>query len=139
MHTVFEDGNDPIRGRFTAYMEKVVYHAKIDYVRKHTKQIQTVSLEEVSPMMSMYEYDWQLGLAIPNEFNFAEQKLSNAFSDLPILRQQILKLIFIQGLSAQEVALKMNCSVEYVYKQKHLALKRLRDKLISGRGACDEE
>ena len=135
---IAEDGNDVVRGHFTVYLEKLVRHAKIDYVRKNKRQIKTVSLENISPSMLAYEPDWQSGTA-KSAFDFAEQKLSDAFSDLPLLRQQILEFIFIHGLSAQEVSIKMNCSVDYVYKQKHLALKKLRDRLINGGGDFGEE
>jgi len=65
-------------------------------------------------------------------FDFEEERLSRAFSELPVLRQRILEMAFVKRLSAQEIAQRLNCSVKYIYNQKHAALKKLRDILLKG-------
>lgn len=62
-------------------------------------------------------------------FEFEEEKLANAFLSLPLMRQRVLEMLFIEELSAIEIAQKMNCSVKYVYDQKYLALQKLRKSL----------
>jgi RNA polymerase sigma factor (sigma-70 family) len=73
-----------------------------------------------------------------SEFEFEEDKLSKAFSDLNILRRELLTLIFVEGLTAQETADRLGLTVEYVYLQKHRALKALRDQLMDEGGSWRE-
>jgi DNA-directed RNA polymerase specialized sigma24 family protein len=48
-------------------------------------------------------------------------------NDLPLLRHQVLILAFINKLPAQEISERLSCSVSYVYKQKCLALQKLKE------------
>lgn len=78
-------------------------------------------------------FEKQYDDAITDEdFLFEEEALSIVFKQLPLLRQKILKYAFVYHLSAREIADKLNCSVNYVYLQKHRALKYLRDVLLFG-------
>jgi DNA-directed RNA polymerase specialized sigma24 family protein len=53
------------------------------------------------------------------------------------MRRRILELSFIEGLSAMETAHLLGRSVNYIYDQKHAAIKKLRDALLRG-GERDE-
>ena len=53
------------------------------------------------------------------------------------MRKQILKLLFVQGLTAMEVAEELGCSLDYVYTNKRRALQKLRDQLVES-GENDE-
>lgn len=122
---------DDLRNMFTAWIKKVIIHAKIDYIRRNAaeeKKHSRLSLADV-PEPS-YEQDFRL--TPENEFDFAEEKLAEAFAELPLLRRQILTLSFAERLTAMEIAEQLNCSVEYVHLQKHRTLKALRDKLLNG-------
>jgi len=48
-------------------------------------------------------------------------------NNLPLLRRQVLKMAFIEKLTAQEIAARLGCAVSYVYKQKCLALQKLKE------------
>ena len=125
--------DDALIARFTAFMVKVVSNAKIEYIRRqrHWKweiPMDHLPMQEESPFTSER---WQNG-ASENEFDFAEERISNAFSSLPALRRRILELSFIESLPAQEIADELGCSIKYVYDQKHIALKKLRDILMKG-------
>ena len=133
---VIEDDDLDLLWRFTAYMELLVSHAKIDYLRRQGYKRKEVLLE----LSDMYEV---AGYEDPqphsrDEFDFEEERLAAAFSKLNLLRRQILTLTFVEGLSAQEVADKLNCSVDYVYLQKHRAIKTLRNQLMEGGGKHGE-
>ena len=65
----------------------------------------------------------------PDAFTFEEERLAKAFSQLPLMRQRILTLLFVNELTPAEIAKQMNCSVQHVYNQRSLALKRLRQLL----------
>jgi len=129
----FDAADDELIARFTAFTVRTVTSAKIDYIRRQRHWKWEVSVEEISDMSddAPTVQRWQNGVS-NNEFFFAEERISNALSALPILRRRILELSFIEGLSAQEVADELSCSVNYVYKLKHETLKRLRDALLKG-------
>ena len=125
---VIEDDDLDLLWRFTAYMELLVSHAKIDYLRRQGyKQKEVPYGQFIIDESAGYEDPLPDS---PDEFEFTDEKLSDAFSKLNSLRRQILTLIFVDGLSAQEVADKLDCSVDYVYLQKHRTLKKLRDQLM---------
>ena len=124
------DDND-LRNIFTAWLGKVVENAKIDYirmVRTRAKKTSVIYLEEV-PEVS-YEQDFRMVSA--DEFDFAEERLSKSFAQLPLLKRQVLTMTFVEGLSAEEIAIKLNCSRDYVYTIKLRALKKLRFLLEGG-------
>ena len=124
--------------RFTAYMELIVTHAGIDYVRCQafrkleialglTVTNDNVDFDEIP--INSHEFDF-------DEFDFEEKRLADAFFQLSHLRKRIITLLYVEGLSPQETAERLNCSVDYVYKQKHRALKKLRDQLMNGGEKC---
>jgi len=124
-----EDDDPALLGRFTVWMEWVVSHAAVDYIRRQGHRNREEPYEQARPDDLSYEDPLPAG---KDEFDFAEDKLSDAFSRLTLLRRRILTLIFVEELPAREVADRLGCSVDYVYKQKHRALKALRDQLIEG-------
>lgn len=123
-----EDDDLDLLWRFTAYIEKVIIHARIDYLRRSDRHKREIPLD----CLMQEQEPSNDGFSPPssNEFAFEEDRLENAFTSLNLLRQRILTLIFVEGFSAQETADRLNCSVDYVYLQKHRALKALRDQLM---------
>ena len=128
---VIEDDDLELLGRFTVWMEKAVYHSAVDYNRRQKHKLYEIMKDLTPEAESGYEIPL---MDSSEEFDFEEARLSKAFSGLNLLRQRILTLIFCEGLTAQETADRLNCSVDYVYLQKHRALKMLRDKLMRGDG-----
>ena len=133
---VIEDDDLDLLWRFTAYIKLLVIHAKIEYLRKQGHLKKEIPSDRLIIDESV-GYEDPLPIS-PDEFDFIEEKLADAFSKLNSLRRQILTLIFVEGLSAQEVADKLNCSVDYVYLQKHRALRKLRDQLMEEGDRCGE-
>jgi len=127
--------DDDLRNRFTAYMQKVVYHAKVDYMRRKKAQYPRAEIDAAEAPSLSYEQDYRL--ASDAEFDFEEQRLADSFASLPLIRKQILKLLFVEGLTAMEVAEELGCSLDYVYTNKRRALQKLRDQLEEG-GENDE-
>lgn len=130
-----EDDDPGLLGQFTAWMAEVVKNATIDYCRRQGYRNMECSLEDAPQDVFAYEDPVP---ASKKEFEFAESRLTEAFNGLNQLRRQILTLIFVKGLSAQETADRVNCSVDYVYLQKHRAIKTLRDQLMEGGGWCGD-
>lgn len=123
---------DELCARFSAYIRTVVIHAKIDYIRKKQRLVSAVYLDELEHE-PVIDFENQYSASeISGSFDFAEERLADAFHSLPLMRQRVLELLFIEELTAIEISVKLNCSLKYVYDQKHLALKRLRMLLEEG-------
>ena len=67
-----------------------------------------------------------------DSFDFQEERLSEAFYKLPLMKRKILELLFIECIKPEEIASRLNCSPQYVYNQRFLALKHLRKELDKG-------
>ena len=128
-------GENAIHNRFTAWMEKVVKNLKIDYIRRKEIAQKRVVHSPAEIQDGSYEQDFKL--VQQGEFDFAEERLSQAFDDLPLLRKRVLVLTFIKEQTAMEIAEELNCSVDYVYDQKRRALQKLRQQL-SERSKADD-
>jgi RNA polymerase sigma factor (sigma-70 family) len=123
----FSSGRDELRGRFTRFMEVSVRNARKDYLRKLSRYPETSSLESVPEEILTVRDSIEIGRK--DAFDFEEERLAKAFSQLPLMRQRILVLLFVEELSPTEIARKLNCSVQHVYNQRSLALKKLRQLL----------
>lgn len=124
---------DVLRARFTNWIEKLVKNAKIDYLRQQNKaEPEFVSIDE------LFEDEQLIGardVVISEDkdsFDFQEERLAEAFYKLPLMKRKILELLFIECIKPEEIASRLNCSPQYVYNQKFLALKQLRKKLDKG-------
>lgn len=129
--TQFDESDEALVAQFTAFLTKVVKSAKIDYIRRQRHWNWEISMDKLPDVEVEQNKRW-LDAASEHEFSFEEERISKAFSELTLLRQKILELSFIEELSAQEIADQLNCSVKFVYNQKHTALKKLRDILLHG-------
>lgn len=116
---------DELRGRFTRFMEVTVRNARIDYLRKLKRQVPAVPLDSVPE--SQLGYADRLSPDVG--FDFDDERLSVAFNELSSVRQRILTLLFVHEMKPSEIAWLLGCPVEYVYKQRFLAIKRLRQML----------
>lgn len=126
---------DELRARFTLWLETVVKHAKIDYVRKLKRQPNIVSLDEIPEealISKESEEQWLQVLRDPTPYDFEEERLAKAFMALPLKRRLVMELLFIEELSESETAKRLNCSTQYVRNQKCVALKKLRTLLMKG-------
>ena len=127
---------DELRARFTKWLETTVYRARIDYIRKNKKGCETISLEELSEnlLVANRERDMfgQVGTD-KNAFDFEEERLAEAFRELPLVRQHILTMLFVEEMKSDEIAQLLHCTTQHVYNQRSLALKKLRAVLGKGR------
>lgn len=63
------------------------------------------------------------------DFEFEETRLAQAFAELPLMRREVLRLLFVEMRDPAEISEILHCSVNYVHLQKSRALKRLREQL----------
>ena len=116
------DGRDELRGRFTRWIVITAENAQKNYLRAEKKQLQTVPLEEAD-----------VAIVDTALLSAEEQRLAEAFRELPLMRRRILEMLFVEELTPSEIAAKLHCSVQHVYNQRSLAIKRLRERLIKER------
>lgn len=130
---------DELRARFTAWLDTVLFRAKLKYLENHKQKIETVSLEEIPPdsLESQDNPFAQVGCS-RTDFDFEEEKLARAFSELPLMRREVLRLLFVEEKTPDEISKKLQCSVNYVHLQKSRALKKLRSALTEGGDEFDQ-
>jgi len=123
--------DDDLRNVFTAYIQKVIRNAKVDYIRRKAAQIKMeAKLGSLERRELSYEQDFNLG---PQDgFSFGNGYLADDFASLSPTQQQILTLLIVQGYSPTEVAKMLNRPVSYVYDQKRYALHKLREQMEGG-------
>jgi len=122
---------DELRGRFTRWIVITAQNAQKNYLRTEGKRPKTISIDEIElPITDTLLPKIE---TVSGSFDFAEQQLADAFRELPLMRRRILELLFVDELSPAEIAQKLHCSVQHVYNQRSLAIKRLRERLIKER------
>ena len=125
---------DELRARFTAWLDTLIRRAKLDYLRKYHIPIEIISLEELrEENMPISEDVWMRKMLFEeDDFCFEEERLAKAYAELPLLRKQILKLMYVDELEVKEIARLLNCSAQYVSNQKQKGLKHLRKRMTEG-------
>ena len=100
------------------------------YYRSQKTQFETVPFEEL-PL------EYRIDPTNPYErversadaFDFEEERLAKAFFELPLMRREVLRLLFVCEMTPEEISRRLHCSASYVRKQKFYALKKLRELL----------
>lgn len=126
---------DELRARFTKWMEVTIYRARLNYIKAQSRHLTTMSLEDAQKDQ-LYcreaETPWMQNVGAEDSFDFEEESLAAAFSRLSAVKREIITMLFLLNMTPHEIADKLGCTVQYVYKQKSLALKRLRDLMKGG-------
>lgn len=120
---------DDLRARFTVWLDIILYRARLKYIHKQERQISTISLDELdenSQLAAKQDMISEIDSIGAQSFVFEERKLARAFAELPIKRQRILEMLFVEEKNPSEIAKDLNCTEAYVYNQKHRALEKLR-------------
>jgi len=113
---------------YTIYIVRVAGYARLEYLRTLHYRSRETSLEELPEDM----LPWADTSLYIDELAFEESRLSRAVNEMPLLRRQALSMLFVEQLSAQEIAARLGCSVNYIYKQKHLALQKIKAVMEGG-------
>lgn len=123
---------DELRARFTKWLETTVYRARLKYLERQKQKIETISLEELPENMLPVSDKLFYDEVSQSAFDFEEERLARAFANLPMKRQQILTMLFVEERKPEEIAKILNCSPQHVYDQRYQALKKLRMALSKG-------
>lgn len=114
---------DLLKARFTIWLKKLILRAKIDYLRQN-KGVDKISLDDYEE--SRFRHDISFNTA-QDEFEFEEERINRAVSRLSKQRRNVLVRIYIQNMSAEEIAKESGVSVQHVYNQHSIALKQLKE------------
>lgn len=125
--------NDELRARFTNWLNKLIYRAKLNYLKKQKNNPIMLSLDDI-PEENLRSTDIEslVEASDTNSFEFEEEKLAKVFYELPLMKQKILIMLFVEEKTPNAIAKKLNCSVQHVYNQRSLAIKTLRILLMKG-------
>lgn len=123
---------DELQARFTVWIEKVIYSAKIDYIRQSAKETKRISLEDAERRnevaylqdIKLEDYDISRG-----EYAFDNERIELAFSTLSKVARQVLLLLYVFDMTPDEVAGELGCSVQNIYKVRAHAIANLKEML----------
>lgn len=127
--------SNELQARFTVWMQTIAKRARIDFIRYNKRQVKTISFEEFDePEKFVYKEptDKHFADSICSEFVFENETLGQAFSKLSLSRRKILRLTFVEELKPDEIARILGCSVQNVYNERSLALKKLHEIVMKG-------
>lgn len=122
-----EQERDELRAKFTKWMERTVYRARLNYLKAQHRRVDEIPLEE-APIGQLCCQDKPAA----ESFDFEEENLARAFTQLPPAKKKVITMLFLLDMTPQEIAEELGCTIQYVYKQKSLAIKRLREVLEGG-------
>lgn len=125
---------DILRARFTVWLDTTLARASARYRDQMkdplTENNEVFSLDEVPEDYLPDPRDPYAHIEIgTRDFAFEEERLSRAFSELPLMRREVLRLLFVEQLTPREIAGRLHCSKDFVSVQKTRALKKLRQLL----------
>ena len=125
--------NDELRARFTGWLDVVLYRAKLKYIRKKSQEVTTVPIDEIPErFLECQDHSFASAGQKQDDFEFEEERLARAYAELPLMRREILRFLFVEELKPDEITSRLNCSIQHVYNQRSLALKKLRQLLQEG-------
>ena len=100
---------------------------------KHTQKLQLVPLDDILVESLEDPVDYFSSVERKrDDFDFAEERIAKAFSELPLMRREVLRLLFVEEKTPEEVAEHLGISLDYVYKQNSRVLIKLRNALTEG-------
>ena len=120
-----EDKDSEIKKMFGAWLKKILIRTRIDYIRKLNKRNE-VSLDELN--IETYSA-FDITNIEDRDFSFENDSLESAFYSIPESCRKILKMIFFDGKTPEEIAQECNCSLKYVYNRKSVGISKLKQML----------
>ena len=128
-----DSGNDFLRARFTLWLSTALIRARGRYLETHTEKLDIVPLDEVLTNTTPDTTDYFISVEHSKTgFDFEEEKLAKAFSELSLMRREVLRLLFVEEKTPCEIARQLCISPNCVYQFKHQALSKLRRELTKG-------
>ena len=124
---------DELRARFTGWLEVLAYRVRRNYLRDRGRNPLSVSLDEIAEDRFAVQDVQRAGMPDQsNLFDFEEEQLAAAFVNPPAMKKRILTMLFVLEMEPEKIASELGCTLQNVYNQRSLALKRLRKALEGG-------
>lgn len=136
----YEESVNVLRGRFTKWLEVLVIRVKLNYLSRLSKHIDTISLDELidkgfqlaDPDDKMAPVEWD------GSFSFGDERILEAIEKLPKRRREILEMLYRDGLTPEEAASVLGCTVQHIYNRRSSSLKALRLELEGGKNESNK-
>lgn len=119
--------DDIYRAKVIRYLAKAAEHGYLNYLRKLRASSRIIYLESMPEIFQRTGWEED-----PLTQVVHREELAEAYAKLPETYQEVLALLVVYGLTPQETASCLGCTVEHVYQRKSRALKRLRE-MIGGK------
>lgn len=108
-----DSGNDLLRARFTLWLNITLAHAKERYLDTHTEKFNIVPLDEFLANTIPDATDHFIRIERSKTgFDFEEEKLAKAFSELSLMRREVLRLLFVEEKTPCEIARQLCISFQ---------------------------
>ena len=108
-----------LQNEFTAWLTTILRRARVDYLRKLYAEADTQPLDENMVSESDFCID-------KTDFDFENEDLYSAFNVLTMREKEIIRLSFVERLTPEEIAQKLNKSGSYVYNMRYKTLRKLK-------------
>lgn len=126
-----------LRARFTLWLDKTLARAS---AKCRSKMELDMPDEESILSIEAFPNDFFADPRDPyaeieigvRDFDFAEERIVRALAELPLMRREVLRLLFVELKKPKEVAQILCCSEDFVSLQKTRAIKKLRQLLDDG-------
>ena len=124
---------DELSAKFTGWLDVLAYRVRRNYLRDCSRYLPSVSLDEIAEERFAVQDVHRTGRpGRSDSFDFEKEQLAVAFANLPAMKKQILTMLFVLEMEPEKIASELGCTVQNVYNQRSLALKRLRKALEGG-------
>lgn len=121
---------DELFARFIAYMNQVIYHARVDYLRKAKRTIENEIMLGKLPEVAFYD-DPTLESSSLSQLT-SHSTLNNALASLSENEQIVLFFLICRQMSVSIAAERLGMSPGSLYRIKRRALQKLKKQLIGG-------
>ena len=114
--------------KFTAWLKVLVKRARVDYFRRKQNLAREVFFDDLGEQDIRYIISNNNPIEFEESFEMFENKdLSEVYEQLTDTQRSVLYRIFVCEQTAAEIAVNTGWSIQHIYNQKYLAVKRIRE------------
>ena len=121
---------DELQKRFTAWLKKLVQNARIDYLRRANKKLIEIPFSQLSEWDRVKLIEPSTVFMDIDENAFQNIVVETIYNTLPDGQKTILCLLFVKNMSIQEISAYTGYTKQYIYNQKYLALKNMKEGMM---------
>lgn len=117
------------RGQFTAWLFGIVHNLAIDEMRRRRVRPSTISTDiEDDALLELPDGGVDVAEAAFQSVTGEQVRL--ALKNLPEAQRSVIELAYFEGLTHQEIAMRLNEPIGTVHTRARLALQKLRETLL---------